>query len=398
MPLLAILSNVFFLFVAMNGTAHAQTKTPKAPSGPEIRYFTSIDGLMDGKADVILKELRQGKTVQSATLDVCYPIDATTDRKDRFIATLTAANGVLTGASASQIEKQPITVKLTQKPNGDSFEFRGQLTIGPSTVDVASPDNGDLSEKEYQEVQATDDGIVQKPKDFSEVSAEALAVKIRIDAVVDYLKNLRGTAVEISPNSLSISCDSLRSGLTTVYLTADPLRAASVIEQARGTAGVVSAGWLGGLMEMDRSIRFSAAEWRDGDRLNRDKIANALGDVLATTFRATREQAEWSDATGKLKLTFRRPSQVFPTLGLVEKMEVTALVAPERPESKERLILWASGATITTIDESSGPKLVFGEPPAGDEDVESRSESSAVDALARQFKGQRWDADATAWK
>lgn len=378
--------------------AHAQVKQPKAPAGPEVRYFTSIDGLMDGNADVILKELRLGKTVQSATLDVCYPIDATSDRKDRFIATLASANGVLTGSATSQIDRQPVTVKLTQRPNGDNFELKGQLTIGPSSVDVASADNSDLSEKEFQEVQATDDGIVQRPKDFSEVSAEALAVKIRIDAVADYLKSLRGAAVEISPNSLSMSCEALRSGATTVYLTTDPLRAASVIEQARGTAGVVSAGWLGGLMEMDRSIRFSAAEWRDGDRLNRDKIATALGDVLATTFRATRDQAEWNDATGKLKLTFRRPSQAFPALGLVEKMEVTALIAPERLDNKERLILWASGASITTVDESNGPKLVFGEPIAGDEEIESRSDSVTVDALARQFRGQRWDADTSTWR
>ena len=49
--------------------ASAQMKlSPKAtaPGGPETRYFTSIDGLMDGNADVILKETRQGKTVTAA--------------------------------------------------------------------------------------------------------------------------------------------------------------------------------------------------------------------------------------------------------------------------------------------------------------------------------------------
>ena len=30
---------------------------------------------MDGNADVILKETRQGKTVTSAVLDVCYPAE-----------------------------------------------------------------------------------------------------------------------------------------------------------------------------------------------------------------------------------------------------------------------------------------------------------------------------------
>ena len=49
--------------------ASAQMKlSPKAtaPGGTETRYFTSIDGLMDGNADVILKETRQGKTLTAA--------------------------------------------------------------------------------------------------------------------------------------------------------------------------------------------------------------------------------------------------------------------------------------------------------------------------------------------
>ena len=51
--------------------AFAQMKLPSktAPGANEIRYFTSIDGLMDGNADVVLKETRQGKSVSAAVLD-----------------------------------------------------------------------------------------------------------------------------------------------------------------------------------------------------------------------------------------------------------------------------------------------------------------------------------------
>ena len=63
------------LTVAAAGSAMAQNKTnAKLPaSSNETRYFTSIDGLMDGNADVILRENYQGKTVTSSVLDVCYP-------------------------------------------------------------------------------------------------------------------------------------------------------------------------------------------------------------------------------------------------------------------------------------------------------------------------------------
>src|SRR3954464_2010403 len=98
--------------------AFAQMKLPAktAPGAVETRYFTLIDGLMDGNADVILRETRQGKTVTAATLDVCYPAEKTSDRKDRFVATLTVNGNLLTGATQSQIDKAPVSVKLTRRP------------------------------------------------------------------------------------------------------------------------------------------------------------------------------------------------------------------------------------------------------------------------------------------
>src|SRR5947209_20231277 len=120
------------LTAASLSPALAQMKlSPKsAPGTNDIRYFTSIDGLMDGNADVILKETRQGKTVTAAVLDVCYPAEKGSDRKDRFVANLTVSGPNLTGATQSLGDKQPVTVKLARKAAGDSFEFRGQITIG----------------------------------------------------------------------------------------------------------------------------------------------------------------------------------------------------------------------------------------------------------------------------
>ncbi len=54
-----------FGLVTASDLAFAQMKLPSkaapAPGGSEVRYFTSIDGLMNGNADVVLKETRQGK-------------------------------------------------------------------------------------------------------------------------------------------------------------------------------------------------------------------------------------------------------------------------------------------------------------------------------------------------
>lgn len=389
------------LATAVPHLAYAQSKLPPkaAPGAAETRYFTAIDGLMDGNADVVLKETRQGKTVTAATLDVCYPAEKGSDRKDRFVATLTVNGASLTGATTSLGDKQPVTIKLNRKASGDTFEFRGQISIGQAVTEVTSTDNADLSEKEFLENQTSDDGITPAPKDFTEVSPEAVGVRIKLDAALDFLKGLKGEAVEVGLSSLSISCDALRAGEQTINLTVDPERAAALVAKAKSTAGVVAAGWTSGSVEMDRAIRFAAAEWRDGDRINRDKIAGAISGVLARTLSAKLSATEWNANTGKLDLTFKRPSPIYPQLGLTESVDITALVSPEKPGGADRLMLWISSPVVSTADESAGAKLNLSEDAAGDEEGgEPHDDNGSIEALAKEFKAQRWDADRSVWK
>ena len=380
--------------------AQGQIKlSPKAtPNANEVRYFTAIDGLMDGNADVILKETRQGKIVTAATLDVCYPIAKGSDRKDRFVVNLAINGQMLSGTTQSIGGKLPVTVKLTRKPTGDSFEFKGQIGIGPTVTEVISTDNSDLSEREFQESQTSEDGITPSPKDFAEVSPESIGVRVKLDAAADFLKSLKGQDVEVSLSSLAIPCDALRAGEVTVALSADPDRAAGLIAKFKAAPGVVAAGWTTGIIEMDRTIRFAAAGWRDGDRLNRDKLAGSIAQVLGGVLAAKPTATAWNASNGKLKLTFKRASELYPALGLTDTIEVTALVAPEKPGRSDRLMLWVSSPVVTTADETSGAALNLANDSSGDEEGNQRDDNGAVDALAREFKGQRWDADKSAWK
>jgi hypothetical protein len=388
------------MMLAASGSAFAQNKpTPKAAaSGSETRYFTSIDGLMEGNADVILKETRQGKVVTSATLDVCYPAEKGSDRKDRFVANLAVSGQTLTGTTQSQGDKLPVTVKLTRKPTGDTFEFKGQISVGQTVTEVASTDNSDLSEKEFLDNQSTEDSIATAPKDFTEVSPESIGVKVKLDAAADFLKGLKGQNVEVLLSSLSVACDALRAGEQLINITVDPDRAAAFVAKAKAAPGVVAVGWTSGVVDMERTIRFAAAEWRDGDKPNRDKLAATIGAVLTKTMAAKLSSSKWSDDTGKLKLTFKRPSQIVPALELTENVEVTALVAADKPGGSDRLMLWISGPAITTADEGTGPKLNLADVPSNDEEGDQKDDSASVDALAKEFKGQRWDADKSAWK
>src|SRR6202158_2314220 len=219
------------MMLTASGAAFAQNKpAPKpAASANETRYFTSIDGLMEGNADVVLKETRQGKNVTSAVLDVCYPAEKGSDRKDRFVANLAVSGQTMTGTTQSLGDKLPVTVKLVRKATGDTFAFKGQISVGQTVTEVTSTDNSDLSEKEFLDNQTTDDGITAAPKDFTEVSPESVGVRVKLDAAADFLKGLKGQDVEVSLSGLTVSCDALRAGEQTINISDDTDRAAGMI-------------------------------------------------------------------------------------------------------------------------------------------------------------------------
>ena len=379
--------------------AFAQIKLSTKPANAnETRYFTAIDGLMDGNADVILKETRQGKTVTSAVLDVCYPAEKGSDRKDRFVANLAVSGQTMTGTTQSLSGKLPVTVKLVRKPTGDTYEFKGQISIGQAVTEVNSADNSDLGEKEFLDSQTSEDGITPAPKDFSEVSPESIAVKVKLDAAQDFLKSLKGQQLEVALTSLTVSCDALRAGEQTLSIAADPDRAAALIAKFKSQPGVVAAGWTSGIVDMDRAIRFAAADWRDGDKVNRDKLATAISGVLTRTLVAKPATSAWNANTGTLKLTFKRPSKLYPALDLTETIEISALVAADKPGATDRLMLWIGNPVISTTDETAGAKLNLAEEASADEEGDAKDDNGSVDALAKEFKAQRWDADKSAWK
>lgn len=381
--------------------ASAQMKlSPKAaaPGGPEIRYFTSIDGLMDGNADVILKETRQGKTVTAAVLDVCYPVAKNSGRKDRFVVNLQVAGPTLTGTAQSISEKSPVSVKLTRKQSGDLFEFRGQIAIGQAVTEVTSSDNSDLSEREFLDSQSSDDGITPQPKDFTDVSPEAIAVKVKLDAATDFLKSLKGQEVEVALTSLAVGCDALRAGEQTITMSVDPERAGALLSKFKAMPGVTAAGWTAGMVEMDRTIRFPAADWREGDRINKGKLATAVANVLSRTLAAKPVSQNVNPATGKLKLVFKRPNQDFPALELTDTIEVAGLISPDKPGTTDKLMLWIGSPATTTADESSGARLDLSDDASLDEEGDLPDDNGSIEALARELKGQHWDADKSTWK
>lgn len=392
---------VIMLLAGLAGSpAVAQTaKATKAPAGPEIRYFTYLSGLMDDRADVVLKETRQSGRVVAAHLDVCFPMLADATRTDRFVLALAIEGDKLSGATESLESKLPVSVNLTRKPSGKTFDFTGRITVGSSVSAVASAETSDTSEKEFKEQQTADDTITAAPTDFTEVSPEAIAVKVKREAVADFAKSLRGENMQIALNGLIASCAELRSGEQVLRLIVDPERAPAVVEKLRTQPGVIAAGWTEGSMDMERTVRLPAAEWREVGKINRQKIAAAASAALTASLPATFVSSNWNEITGELKVVLKRPSPILPALGLVENIEVTVMVAPDKPGASDYLLLWAGSPSIETVDENSGPKLNLVENSGGnDEESLSLNDEQMLVALAKEFRAQRWNSETSVWK
>jgi hypothetical protein len=152
------------------------------------------------------------------------------------------------------------------------------------------------------------------------------------------------------------------------------------------------------MVEMDRAIRIAAADWRDGDKLNRDRLVAAISGVLAKSLSAKPTSSSWNTTTGKMKLTFKRPNQAYPALGLTDTIDVTGLVAPDKPGGSDHLLIWIGVPVTTTLDESAGAKLNLSDEATGDEEGDQPDQSGSIEALTRELKGQRWEADKSAWK
>lgn len=369
-----------------------------APAASEVRYFNALGDLLgELPVDAFIKETRQGGKVVSALLDVCYSVSTSSDRKDRFTIDLKVDGEKLSGSTQSVESKTPVTVSLIRK-GGKSVSFDGKITLGGHLTSVSSPDNSDVDENEFQQSQVVDDDLSEAPKDFTQVSPQSVAVRVKRENFADLVKGLKGQNVQIALDSIATDCNALRSGHQILRLFVDPARAPGLIASLKTAPGVVAAGWTSGTYDMERAIRFANGDWSQAGKLNRDKFAVALTAIAAKVMGAKPATSTWNDATGELTFTLKRPSQLAPALDLTETLEITALIGPDKPGGSDRLIVWLGIPSSKTTDETAAPQLQFSENSGGEEESTFNDDDGMIKAVATELKGQRWDTDKATWK
>ena len=379
--------------------ADAQSQRPSAPTGPNTRYYQLSGELMgDLNADAFLKETRQGTRVVSAELDVCHSVSSASDRKDRFVVKLTADGNRLSGNTQSQEDGAPVAVRLTRRIDGDLVDYEGTVTRGGNEERFASADNSAITEDEFSAGQFVEGTLVAEPGDFSEVSPEAILVRMSREAFPSVIQGLRRENVKATLESLVADCSSLRSGQRFVRIDVDPQRAAALVAKLRGTTGVAAAGWTNGVYTLDHAVGLETSAWQGPE--GRKKLIDDTVASIARTTLATPANMGADTTTGVTTLRFKRPNANVKGVDLTDTIEVTVTVGPEKPAPGAGLVLWIGSATVTTADEGPEPRLSIISSAGGEGDAtgETIDIPTLITALARDLKARVWDSERGVWK
>jgi len=387
-----------------SAVAEQKGQKGKAPAGPQVRYFDLSSSIFSELgSEVILKENRQGVTLVSAELDVCHQVSPTSNRLERFVVPLKVEGNRLTGAGQSQEGKQAVSVNLTRRVAGGNFTFEGTITSGTNTEKVRSADNTELSEEEITDQYLAEPQIEASPADFAAAWPQALHVRVGRAALTGLLDALRDQNVRVVFSGLTPSCRVLRSGTHTVQVDVEAERIGAVHAKLKSVSGVTEIGFSPNTPTMQRAVRFPSAGWRDAaGKLQRDKLAAAVGAAMAKAMSATVNATSWDATMGELSVELKRPDESVVGLKLAQLVTISIVVAPESLASNQQSILWIENITSRIVDERPVPRLTFSlaQPDEGGEGQTNEPEGSdsLPEAVAAALKGVLWDSDKDQWR
>jgi hypothetical protein len=336
-------------------------------------------------------------------LEVCHQVAPGSSRLDRFVVPLKVEGNRMTGSGQSQEGKQAVSVNLTRRVAGGNYSYEGTISSGSVTEKISSTDNTEMTEEEVADQFLSEPAIEPSPDDFTAAWPQALHTRVGQTALTGLLDALRDQNVRLVYNSLLPSCRALRSGNYTVQIDVEAERAGAVLAKIKSVSGVTEVGFSPNTPNMGRAVRFPSAGWRDaGGKLDRDKLAAAVGGAMAKAMSATMSTATWDPLMGELSIELKRPDESVAGLKLVQVITVSAVVSPESLTANQQSILWIESISSRIADERTPPRLSF-TTSQGDEGGEGQaSEPEGSDALpeavAAALKGKTWDSDGDHWR
>jgi hypothetical protein len=384
-----VVTMVGVALVGASAYAAPKQQAPRPSDGAAAARYFNLNGSLgdDDRADAFLKERRQGALVTAATLDICYPV--VSERQDRSELVLKVAGSTLTGTGQSQVDRSPVSARLTRRATPNGVSFAGTIKIGAIELKVDGKDLESMDERDFRQQQPQEIPIEAAPSNFIETSPGSLGVRVERDSLLAVVESLKSEDVVLGLDGLFTTCAALRSGQHTLLLKVDPERAAALVSKLNGVPGVLLAGYSKGDYDNDNAVRLATRSWQVDGKLDREKLVADIAASAAKTLSATAESTRFDATTGELGLEFKRPNAAFAELGLTDVFELTMLIGPEKIGYDDAVVVWLGEPQITITDQGPEPRFNLRPPTeAALSGLRAADIRSLVGALARDLAGK----------
>ena len=337
--------------------------------------------------------------MQKFEFDGCFAPSSVSRRLDRITATLVQKDGTWNGSGTSQIDALPVEISLTRRGPANSFVLAGELRARATSIRFNQKDSS------FNEDTPGGDSAVPGtevyPATSAEITPNAISIVARPGELAGVIGLLRKYRAEIKDNTALAECDNLRSNTLSVSADVDPLRARPLVEEAQKLKGVVRAGWISGMMNLDDAARAAPGAFMANGAVEAGKLLPLLADTIGAAIAQKAEGAPVQDArTGVYKLKFAGPGAAIRELGIVETTEVELLFALEGLQAKGPVIVYLGDTDRGFADSQNG--LAFSAASRGGEGGRSGGDTgfrqTIQRAMARALNGEYRDSDAKAWK
>lgn len=400
-PIISSLLAVALAGLAAPAQAGGRKPAPAAPA-ETVRYIATSGTFEDGReVDLVVREARARGKLSSATLDLCYPVSPASGRWDRAVIELKPDGAGLRGTGTSEVERSAMDVRLQRKGSGQTITYEGTIRRGNEQVRLTAEPGQESDETTFREEQeAQGVAVVERPQDFLEVTAEALSARVRREALASVVDALRRETVQIAPLGLTVDCAVLRTGMHQLLLVVDPNAAADLVERLRRIDGIASVGWQASEADPSGAIRIPAEAGRGADgRVDESAIAAAVSRLAAEVTGAKEKGiSPRKPMSGEQTVVLTRPSEFTPVQGMVDEIEITVKVVPEKPGAQDKMILFVTPSAIRLKDAGADPKLNFSEGTMNDTAELTAWAEPLAAAVAQKLNGERWDTEAANWK
>lgn len=378
-----------------SSTGAARAQAGKKPQPASVEKVGSIyGGATVNGGDVDFEgELRlslKGNALTAATLDACTSTDPTSGVSDRFKATLSIKGNELAGSGTTDIGRQPFTVSLKRSGNGDSVDLTGQ--VGLSGVQIALKAEGvDLRPVEGGSEDATEPVAGAVP------TFNALTIRTPLGRAKEVLDVLRAEQASLSVLGLMPSCADMRAGTSQFEATVEPGKAAGILTKLNALGGVQAK-----MSEItpNMTVRLGGPQAAAGDA---DIVALVTAAVAAATGGTPLGQTSLDARTGTYRVDVRRDTAATKRLGLAEQLSTRFLIG--RGDKDRTVYVNLSNVEPALIDPAAQGKLALSDAGAASEEGGSLTGSNAAQfdeailaRVAKDLKGQVWDAEKAAWK